>query len=105
MAKEKCIPKSYKKLKMTHNINPDFYTLADLEKLRVKTCEHVKLSDFALQIYSIEFHCIVVEWMISEGIVEILSLFYSSEVGQQLLRDHHVESIVIDGNSLCSVSM
>jgi hypothetical protein len=104
MAKEKCIPKSYKKLKMTHNINPDSYTLADLEKLRKKTCEHVKLSDFALQIYSIESHCVVVEWMIAEEIVEILSLFYSSEVGQELLHDHQVESIVIDDKSLHSVS-
>ena len=105
MAKEKCIPESYKKLKMTHNINPDSYTLADLEKLRKKTCDHVKLSDFALQMYSIEPHCIIVEWMIPEEIVEILSLFYSSEGGQELLHDHHVESIFIDDKTIYSVSI
>ena len=108
MAKERSKPpKSYdlKELKMMHNINPDSYTLADLEKLRKKTCEHVKLPDFALQIYSIEPHCIVVEWLIPSEIAEMLSLFYSSEVGQELLRDHQVESIVIDDKSLHSVSI
>ena len=104
MAKDKSIPESCRKLKMTHNIDPDSYTLADLEKLRKKTCDHAKLSDFALQVYSIKPHCIVVEWMIPEETVEILSSFYSSEVGQELLRDHHVESIVIDDKSLYSVS-
>ena len=105
MAKEKCIPDSYKKLKMKHNINPDSYTLADLEKVRRKTCDHVKLSDFALQIYSIEPNCIIVEWIIPEEVVEMLSLFYSSKVGQELLCEHNVESIFIDDKTLYSVSM
>ena len=103
--KKSISPKLCKKLKMTHNINPDCYTLADLEKLRKETCDHVKLSDFALQVYSIESHCVIVEWIIPEEILETLSLFYSSEIGQELLRDHQVESIVIDDKSLHSVSI
>jgi hypothetical protein len=104
LAKKRRIPDSFKKFKTEHNIDPDTYTLADLERLRKKTCTHVKLSDFALQILTITTNCIIVEWMIAEEIVEILSLFYSSEVGQELLHDHQVESIIIDDKSLHSVS-
>ena len=89
---------------MDHNIEPDSYTLADLERLRMSTCVHIKLSDFALQIYSIKPNCIIVEWMIPEEIIEILSLFYSSEVGQELLQSHQVESVFIDDRTLHSVS-
>ena len=104
LAKKRRIPESFKKFKTEHNIDPETYTLAELERLRKKTCTHVKLSDFALQILTITTNCIIVEWMIPEEIVEILSLFYSSEVGQELLHHHQVESIVIDDKSLHSVS-
>ena len=104
LAKMKSIPESRKKLKMDHNIEPDSYTLADLDKLRMSTCKHVKLSDFALQMYSLKPNCIIVEWMIPEEIIEILSLFYSSEVGQELLQSHQVESVFIDDRTLHSVS-
>lgn len=104
LAKKRRIPESFKKFKTEHNIDPDSYTLADLERLRKKTCIHVKLSDFALQILTITTNCIIVEWIIPEEIVEIISLFYSSEVGQGLLREHQVESIAIDDKSLHSVS-
>ena len=102
--KGKRIPQLCKKLTMKHNIDPELYTLADLETLRKKTCSQVKLTEFALQIHTIMTNCIIVEWMIPEEIVEILSLFYCSEVGQELLRDHHVESILIDDKNLLSVS-
>ena len=106
LAKKRRIPESFKKFKTEHNIDPGTYTLADLERLRKKTCTHIKLSDFALQqILMITTNCIIVEWMIPEEIVEILSLFYSSEVGQDLLSNHQVESIVIDDKSLHSVSI
>ena len=105
LAKEKRIPDSYIRFKTEHKIKPDSYTLADLEKLRKKTSDHVKLSDFALQVHTITANCIIVEWMIPEEIVEILSLFYSSEVGQELLRDHHIENIFVDDKSLHSVSI
>ena len=105
LAKERRIPDSYIKFKTEHKIRTDTYTLADLEKLRKQTSDHVKLSDFALQIHTITANCIIVEWIIPEEIVEILCLFYSSEVGQELLRDHHIENIFIDDkNSLHSVS-
>ena len=104
LAKTRRIPDSFKKLKMEHNIEPDSYTLADLERLRMSTCVHIKLSDFALQIYSIKPNCIIVEWMIPEETIEILSLFYSSEVGQELLQSHQVESVFMDDRTLHSVS-
>lgn len=104
LAKKRPILERHKKLKMEHNIDPDLYTLAELEGLRMNTCKHVKLSDFALQMYSVESKCIVVEWMIPEEIVEILSLFYASEIGQRLLQDHQVESISLDNKTLHSVS-
>ena len=103
--KGKRIPQSFKKLVMKHKINPETCTLAELETLRKKTCIDVKLCDFALQIHTITTNCIIVEWIIPEEIVEILSLFYYSEVGQELLRDYQVESIVIDNKSLYSVSI
>ena len=105
LAKTKTIPESMKKLKKRHNIDPDSCTLAALERLREEVCDHVKLSYFAFQIYSITPNCIVVEWLIPEEIIEILSLFYSCEVGKELLRDHHVESIFIDDKTLHSVSI
>jgi hypothetical protein len=76
LAKKRRIPDSFKKFKTEHNIDPDTYTLADLERLRKKTCTHVKISDFALQIFTITTN--------------------SSEVGQELLHDHEVENIIID---------
>ena len=104
LAKKKPVLEKHKKLKMEHNIDPDLYTLAELEGLRMNTCIHVKLSDFALQMYSVESKCIVVEWIVPEEIVEILSLFYVSEIGQKLLQTYQVESISLDDKTLYSVS-
>ena len=104
LAKKKPVLEKHKKLKMEHSIDPDLYTLAELEGLRMNTCIHVKLSDFALQMYSVESKCIVVEWIVPEEIVEILSLFYVSEIGQKLLQTYQVECISLDGKTLYSVS-
>ena len=53
LAKHKVIRNSLRKLITKYNIDPDTYTLADLEKVRVKTTSHTRLTDFALQIYSV----------------------------------------------------
>ena len=103
LAKSRKIPKSFKKLTLEHEIDPSTYTLADLESFRLDTCMHVKLVDFALQIYTVATKCIMVEWIIPEEIIEILSLFYSSEEGQDLLQRHFVDKISIDDKTLNSV--
>ena len=104
LAKKRSIPKRFKKLANEHNIDPDNYSLADLESFRQDTCRQIKLSDFALQVYSITSKCILVEWLIPDEIVELLSLFYSSKEGEELLQRHGVDKVFIDGRTLQSVS-
>lgn len=105
LAKTRQIPKSFKKLTLEHAIDPDIYTLADLDSFRLDTCMHIKLSDFALQVYKVTKKCIIVEWIAPEEIIEHLSLFYSSEKGQELLQKHQVEKVLIEERSLHSVSI
>lgn len=104
LARKRVIPKSFRKLTVEHTIDPDCYTLADLETFRLDTCRHVRLSDFALQIYTITAKCFIVEWVIPNEIVEPLSLFFSSKDGQALLQWHQAENISIDERKLHSVS-
>ena len=102
--KERSVPPRFKKLILKKGIDPDSYTLAELDNFRQKTCAQLKLSECALLLYSIKHNCIIVEWIFPEEITEILSCFYSHESGQELLQNHRVESISIDETSLNSVS-
>lgn len=98
------VPPCFRRFIIEYGINLDSYTLADVESFRVDTCSHLKLSECALQIYSIKHNCTIVEWIFPEEITEVLSCFYSDENGQELLQSHHVKRVSIDEKSLHSVS-
>ena len=101
---KKSIPPRFKRLVLKEGIDPKSYTLADVEKFRVDTCMHLKLSQCALQVFSFKHNCIIVEWIFPEELTDQLSCFFCSEVGQEILSSHHVENVTIDGQSLQSVS-
>lgn len=102
--KPRTLPPRFKKLVLTKCIDPDTYTLAELDGIRMKICSQLKLSECALQLYSIKYNCIIVEWIFPEEITEILSYFLSDTNSQELLQSHYVERIIIDEDSLNSVS-
>ena len=102
--KPRSVPPRFKKLVLTKHIDPDTYTLAELDSVRMKICSQLKLSECALQLYSMKHNCIIVKWIFPEEITEILSYFLSDINGQELLQSHCVESVLIDENSLNSVS-
>ena len=103
-AKIGTIPPRFRSLVMEQDINPDSYTLADLENFRMDTCSNLKLSEWALQVYFVQHNCVIVEWIFPEEISETLVCFYSNKNGQELLKSYHVESVSIDKQSLFSVS-
>ena len=100
----KSAPPRFKKLVLKEDIDPKSYTLADVERFRVDTCMHLKLSQCALQVFSFKHNCIIVEWIFPEELTDQLSCFFGSEVGQEILSSHHVENVTIDGQSILSVS-
>ena len=102
--KPRSLPPRFKKLVLTKRIDPDTYTLTELDGIRMEICSQLKLSECALQLYSIKYNCIIVEWIFPEEITEILSYFLSDTNSQELLQSHCVERIIIDEDSLNSVS-
>lgn len=103
--KKRSVPPRFKKLVFEHGIDPDSYTLADLDSFRSDTCLDLKLSECAFQVYLIRRNCIIVEWIFPEEITEELVYYYCGEDGKKLLQGHNVEKALIDGQSLQSVSL
>ena len=98
LVKKRTIPPRFKKITMDHVINPDVYTLAELDAFRKDTLEslHLKLSECAFQVYRIKYGSIIVKWMIPEDFAKYLSDFFVTEAGQKLLYKHKVEKFKID---------
>lgn len=102
LVKKRNIPPRFKKVTMEHAIDPDVYTLAELDAFRKDTLEslHLKLSECAFQVYRIKHGSVVVKWMIPEDFVGCLNDFFKDETGQKLLYKHRVEKIKIDKNTI-----
>lgn len=98
LVKKRTIPPRFKDITIEHAINPDNYTLAELDAFRIDTLEalHLKLSECAFQVYRIKYGSVVVQWMIPEDFeTPVMELFYG-EAGQRLLQKHSVERLSVD---------
>ena len=102
LVKKKTIPPRFKKVTLEHAINPDNYTLADLDAFRKDTLEslHLKLSECAFQVYRIKHGSVIVKWMIPEDFAGSLSDFFNSDAGLELLHKHQVEKLKIDKDTI-----
>ena len=98
LVKKRTIPPHFKKVTLEHAVDPDVYTLAELDAFRKDTLEslHLKLSECAFQVYLIKHGCIIVKWMIPEDFAGSLSDFFSGEDGLEILCRHKVEKLKID---------
>ena len=102
LVKKKSIPPRFKKITLEHAIDPDVYTLAELDAFRKDTLEalQLKLSECAFQVYRIKHGSVIVKWMIPEDFAGPLSNLFISEAGQKLLHKHRVEKIKIDKDAI-----
>jgi hypothetical protein len=102
LVKKRTIPPRFKKVTLEHSINPDNYTLAELDAFRKDTLEslHLKLSECAFQVYRIKHGSVIVKWMIPEDFAGSLSTFFNSEAGLELLHKHQVENLKIDKTTI-----
>ena len=98
LVKKRAIPPRFKKITLEHAIDPDVYTLAELDHFRIDTYEalHLKLSECAFQVYQIKHGCVVVKWMIPEEFAKPLKDLFNSRTGQKLLQKHSVDRLSID---------
>lgn len=96
--KSRRIPPRFERVTMEHAIDPDVYTLADLDHFRKDTREslHLKLSECAFQVYKIKHGCVIVKWMVPEDFVKPLKDLFDSETGQRLLIKHRVEKLYVN---------
>ena len=102
LVKKRPIPPRFKKVTLEHAVNPDVFTLAELDSFRKDTLEslHLKLSECAFQVYRIKHGSVIVKWMIPEDFAGTLSDFFNSEAGLELLHKHQVEKLKIDKNTI-----
>ena len=102
LVKKRPIPPRFKKVTLEHAINPDIFTLAELDAFRKDTLEslHLKLSECAFQVYRIKHGCVIVKWMIPEDFAGSLSDFFNSDAGLELLHKHQVERLKIDRDTI-----
>ena len=102
LVKKRPIPPRFKKVTLEHAINPDIYTLAELDAFRKDTLEslHLKLSECAFQVYRIKHGSVIVKWMIPEDFAGSLSDFFNSDAGLELLHKHQVERLKIDRDTI-----
>ena len=98
LVKKRAIPPRFRKITLEHAIDPDVYTLADLDHFRIDTYEalHLKLSQCAFQVYQVKYGCVVVKWMIPEEFAKPLKDLFNSRTGQKLLQKHSVDRLSID---------
>ena len=98
LVKKKTIPSRFKKVTLEHAVDPDVYTLAELDAFRKDTLEslQLKLSECTFQVYLIKHGCIMVKWMIPEDFAGSLSDFLNGEDGLEILHKHRVKKLKID---------
>ena len=100
--KRASIPPRFIDVTMEHAINPDTYTLAELDHFRkdMYAALRYKLSDFAFQVYRIVHGSVIVQWMVPEEFATPLRDLFFSESGQELLQKNSVEMVSIDENEI-----
>ena len=102
------IPPGFKDIVTEHNIDPEDYTLSQIEGFRkdIHRMLNVELSECALQMYSIQHdHTasrVVIKWIFPD---ELTGLLFNAEYPEGLMQFHHIEKLLVDGRSLDSVSL
>ena len=95
--------KGHKKLTTKHEINPDVYTLENLDNFQRKVRANSKCY---LQWCNMEVGSVLVEWRISEEQEHNLMVFFCGDVGKDLLRQYHILDVFLDGiridHSVCT---
>ena len=105
LVKEKSIPPNFKDMVTEHSVDPDDYTLLEMEDFRkdLHRLLNMELSECALQMYTIECNRIVVhvQWIFPEELTD--TLVYAEY--QELMEHYCVEKLMIEGKSLHSVRL
>ena len=104
LVRKKSIPPNFKDMVTEHSIDPDDYTLYEIENFRVDVHRLLStdLSECAFQMYTItKCDRIVIQWIFPEELTE--KLFYIEY--QELMRSHHIERLLIEGESSHSVRL
>ena len=98
LVKKRSIPTHFKKITSEHAIDPDTYTLADLDAFRTDTLEalHLKLSECALHVYRMKYGSLIAKWIIYQDYLKQVIDFFHCEDGQQILMKHNVVRIKAD---------
>lgn len=94
------MPPHFRQVTTEHDINPDIYRLVALDDFRVNMTSCLNLpAECAIQIIDLQLKLgrTVVEWRIPYELLEDLTSFFCSEVGQSVLVGHHIGDVVIDG--------
>ena len=106
--KKKTTPQTFKKLTTKHGIDPDTHTLSELDAFRLETgnrvCLNRTLSECAFQLYTLKHGSIIVEWLFPEELADALMSFVESDDGKKLLQEYFIETVLIDGKTVPTVS-
>ena len=112
LVKKAKVPETFKKLTTKHVINPDTHTLSELDKFRIKMVRegksvfvHRSLLECAMQLYTIRYGSIVVEWIFPEELTGVVVDILSSDEGQEMLKSLFIEKTLIDGKTVHTVSV
>ena len=107
--KDRSIPPRFKKITVEHAIDPDIYTLADLDHFRKDTYKalHLRLSDCAFQVFKIKHGSVIVEWMLPEDLKKTVQdlFFMYSESGLMIIQTHNVKNVSMDGTEVTANSV
>lgn len=108
IVKKANVPETFKKLTTKHGINANTHTLLELDNFRRRTAKEIclrrTLLECAFQLYSITPGSIVVEWLFPEEYTDFVVEFFYSDEGVALLRIHIIEKLLIDGETIPTVS-
>ena len=112
LVKKARVPETFKTLTTHHCINPDTHTLSDLDKFRIRMVRdrqrvfvHRSLLECAMQLYTIKYGSIVVEWIFPEELTGVVVDILSSDEGQEMLKSLFIEKTLIDGKTVHTVSV
>ena len=92
------IPPHFEIITTTCNVDPDRYSLADLNAFRKEVCLSIDEPEYALlKVSSTLGRFMVTEWMYPSELKNIILRFFYSEIGQRLLQIHSIEMMSIAG--------
>ena len=92
------IPPHFEIISTTHQVDPDRYSVADLDAFRKDVCSSVDEPEYALSKISSTPGCpMVTEWIFPSELKNTIQRFFYCETGQRLLQIHSIEVMLIAG--------